>query len=108
LKIIREAMLADVEEPEGTGTNAFVAGMRICSKTGTAQVKDSEAHLVDHITWFASYAPFDSPRYVVIVMVEGGASGGGTCAPVAKTIYKAIQDQENPPKLKPQTMARTP
>ena len=43
-----------------------------------------------------------------IVMVEGGAGGGVTCGPVAKNIYKAIQDQENHPKLKPQNMARIP
>jgi len=45
---------------------------------------------------------------VIIVMVEGGSSGGGTCGPVAKNIYKAIQDQENRPKTKPQNMARIP
>jgi len=108
LKIIRDAMLADVEEDEGTGKAAFLPGMRICSKTGTAQVKDSEARLIDHITWFASYAPFEAPRYVILVMVESGAGGGVTCGPVAKSIYKALQDQENQPKLKPQNMARIP
>jgi penicillin-binding protein 2 len=44
-----------------------------------------------HITWFASFAPFDNPKYVVIVVVESGASGGLTCAPKAKEIYKTIQ-----------------
>lgn len=108
LKLIREAMLADVEEAEGTGTNAFVPGMHICSKTGTAQVKDSEGHMIDHITWFASYAPFDSPRYVVIVMVESGASGGVTCAPIAKKIYTALQYRENHQKPKTTNLAETP
>ncbi len=109
LKIIREAMLADVEDKEeATGKAAAVPGMRICSKTGTAQVKDVHGNLIDHNTFFASYAPFDSPRYVVIVMVEGGASGGGTCAPVAQKIYRAIQNQESRQKPKPPAIARTP
>jgi penicillin-binding protein 2 len=107
LDVIRKAMLADVEDKdEGTGKAAFLPGMRICSKTGTAQLKDTEARLVDHITWFASYAPYESPRYVVVVVVEGGASGGVTCAPVAQKIYRALQNQENQPKPKPATMAQ--
>jgi len=99
LQIIREAMLADVEDKEeGTGKAAAVPGLRICAKTGTAQVTDERNKVIDHTTWFASYAPFENPRYVVLVMVEAGGalglSGGGTCAPVAREIYKAIQYQE--------------
>jgi penicillin-binding protein 2 len=99
LQIIRDAMLADVEDNvEGTGKAAFIEGFRICSKTGTAQVKDMEGTTVDYTTWFASYAPFGSPRYVVLVMTEGlGHSGGGTCAPIARKIYEAILKQEAKP-----------
>jgi penicillin-binding protein 2 len=46
--------------------------------------------LKEHITWFVSFAPFEAPRYAVVVVVEGGSSGGGTCAPVAHDIYQAI------------------
>ena len=107
LEVIREAMLADVEDKEeGTGKAAAVEGMRICGKTGTAQVKDAEARLIDHITWFASFAPYEQPRYVVIVMVEGGASGGGTCGPIASKIYQAIQFQEAQHQLKAPAVAR--
>ncbi len=42
------------------------------------------------MTWFVSYGPFDDPRYAVVVMIVDGGSGGGTCAPVAEEIYKAI------------------
>jgi cell division protein FtsI/penicillin-binding protein 2 len=101
-------MLADVEDKvEGTGKDAAVEGMRICSKTGTAQIKDAEGEMVGHTTWFASYAPYNSPRYVVVVMVEGGSSGGTTCAPIAKKVYIAIQGQEAQ-KPKPAALARTP
>jgi cell division protein FtsI/penicillin-binding protein 2 len=30
----------------------------------------------------------------VVVMVESGGSGGGTCAPVARRIYQAILETE--------------
>ncbi len=90
---IREAMLADVEEAGGTGVNASVQGMRVCGKTGTAQVL-REGNVLDHITWFVSFAPFESPRYAVVVMVESGASGGATCAPKAREIYKTLLEIE--------------
>src|SRR5688572_18967058 len=94
LKIVREAMLADVEDKEGTGKAAAVPGMRICAKTGTAQVTDPQNRVVDLTTWFASYAPFENPKYVVLVMIESGVSGGGTCGPVARKIFEAIQYRE--------------
>src|SRR5262249_7319407 len=83
LAVLREAMLADVEDPNGTGVRAAVAGLRICGKTGTAQVKDVKGVTTDHTTWFMSFAPYEQPRYAVVVMVEGGDSGGTTCAPMA-------------------------
>jgi penicillin-binding protein 2 len=92
LQLIRDAMVADVEEREGTGKGAFVPGFRVCGKTGTAQV--ARNHGIDHTTWFVSYAPYEAPRYVVVVMVESGKSGGSTCAPLAKKIYQTIQAQE--------------
>lgn len=93
LNITREAMLADVEEG-GTGKQALVPGMSIGGKTGTAQITDGQGRLVGRTTWFASCAPFENPRWVVVVMVEQGVSGGGTCAPVAAKIYRAIQKLE--------------
>jgi penicillin-binding protein 2 len=101
LQIIREAMLADVEDvKEGSGRLAAVPGFRVCGKTGTAQVTDLQNRVIDHTVWFASYAPYENPRYVVIVMVESGKSGGGTCGPVAQKIYQAIQQYENQSNLR--------
>jgi cell division protein FtsI/penicillin-binding protein 2 len=101
LELVREAMLADVEDAEGTGKAAAVPGMRICGKTGTAQVKDALNRPVGWTLWFTSFAPYDSPRYVVLVMLESetGGSGGGNCAPIAAKIYRAIQklEQNKPP-----------
>ena len=90
LQIVRDAMLADVEDPHGTGTNVFMANLRICGKTGTAQVKLNGV-LTRHDVWFVSFAPYENPRYAVVVIVEGGGSGGGTCAPLARQIYQVIK-----------------
>lgn len=93
LRLVREAMLADVEEPGGTGREAAVPGLKIGGKTGTAEVERA-GKMVDKTTWFASFAPVDQPRWAVVVMVESGASGGKTCAPVAKKIYEALVKRE--------------
>ena len=100
--LMHKAMLADVADRDGSGRAARVAGMAIGGKTGTAQKKvptgkyDPRSGLrlfrTDHVTWFVSFAPVESPRYAVVVMVESGESGGTTCAPIAGRIYRAIRD----------------
>lgn len=104
LAILREAMLADTEEPEGTGYRAFrdrdrktpaLRHLRVGGKTGTAEIEQN-GRVVEYITWFTSFAPYEDPRYVVVVMVEGGGSGGGTCAPIARQVYQAIESRAAP------------
>ncbi|HEY9172320.1 MAG TPA: penicillin-binding transpeptidase domain-containing protein [Verrucomicrobiae bacterium] len=94
LRILHEAMLAETEDAEGTGKAAVVPGLRICGKTGTAQVSDERNRIVGHNTWFIAFAPFERPRYAVVVMVEDGVSGGRTCAPIAREIFTALLKRE--------------
>ncbi len=97
LQILRDAMLADVQSSEGTGTAAAVDGLKICAKTGTAEVQDAHNHDIGQNFWFASYAPYEHPKYAVVVMVEGGlhGSGGLDCAPIAHDIYEEILKKQN-------------
>ena len=93
LQILHDDMLAETEDAiEGTGRPACVAGLRICGKTGTAE--RTENGVKRNTTWFISFAPYEHPKYAVVVAVEDGASGGGTCAPVAKKIYEALLESE--------------
>lgn len=98
MAILFEAMLADTEDAEGTGHHVRdpdpLTGLRICGKTGTAQVQDIHGEKIGQTTWFASFAPYPNPRWAVVVMVENGKSGGDTCAPVAGRVYKALLDRE--------------
>lgn len=92
LKVLQDAMYADVADDDGTGRRARIEGYGVCGKTGTAEVKTpGDPH---KITWFASYAPYEAPKYAVVVMVERGISGGTTCAPVAKKIFEALKARD--------------
>lgn len=105
LEHVRAGMLADVEENDisgrlGTGHESRVSGFKIAGKTGTAQVeKNGEVH--HRNTWFVSFAPYESPRYAMAVLVEYGGGGGTTCAPVARKIYEVIKQIEENPGLDP-------
>ena len=95
LDILHEAMLSETESDEGTGRYVQGCGFRVCGKTGTAERNETRADgQKKNTTWFASYAPYESPRYAVVVMVEDGESGGKTCVPVAKDIYIALKSFE--------------
>ncbi|MBO3752066.1 penicillin-binding protein 2 [Streptosporangiaceae bacterium NEAU-GS5] len=74
---------------DGTAAGAFsgfpMDRVKIGGKTGTAQVwgkKDT--------SWFASFAPAQKPRLVVVVMVSQGGMGAETAAPAVRQIYEAI------------------
>ena len=97
LRALHEAMLDDTENSEGTAFMAFHGSpvntqLRVCGKTGTAQNEHDGA--ITYTTWFLSFAPYEHPHYAVLVMVENGASGGSTCAPIAREIYETILKME--------------
>ena len=104
VELLHRAMLADVADRDGSGRAARVPGLAIGGKTGTAQIMVPTGKFnprtgvrlfrTDHITWFVSFAPVESPRYAMVVMVESGESGASTCAPIAARIYRAIRDLE--------------
>jgi penicillin-binding protein 2 len=103
LQLLHEAMYADVQSSEGTGTAAAVPGLHICGKTGTAQVQDIHNKLIGYNFWFASYAPYEDPKYTVVVMVQTSelhGSGGTVCAPIAHDIYEEILQKEKTPDAK--------
>lgn len=98
MQLVRAAMFADVEDPDGSGRKSFLDGIRIGGKTGTAQI-GNRGDITGRITWFASFGgpPGETtPRYAVVVMIQGGVSGGETCAPLAKEVYQAIRDMNAP------------
>jgi membrane peptidoglycan carboxypeptidase len=90
LKAVQEGMRQVVAE--GTATLAQIPGYQIAGKTGTAQAHikvDGEVRR-DLKCWFYCYGPFEAPRYVTCVVVEGGTWGGTTTAPIAQEIMSRL------------------
>jgi cell division protein FtsI/penicillin-binding protein 2 len=81
--LLRDGLRACVEA--GTGIAAQTPGVAISGKTGTGSARDR-----NHLNgWFLSYAPSGSPRYLLVVFVEGGG-GGADAAPAAGAVWKAM------------------
>ncbi len=86
-----------VEDEEGTGVAARIAGYDVGGKTGTSRVfEDGEYHDDRFMASFIGMAPVDDPRLVVAVLVEepqGKAYSGGTAAApaFAEVMEKALQ-----------------
>lgn len=102
LEVVRQGLWDVVQGTGGTGKQAGVEGLEIAGKTGTAQVikqkkrtqnEDLPERFRDH-AWFASFAPFEDPRLVVVVFVEHGGAGSASAAPLAKAIYEKFQEAD--------------
>lgn len=86
IDLVRQGLWKVVNEDGGTAGRARLPGGILAGKTGTAQAQ-LHGHK-DTIAWFVGFAPFDHPRYVICVMVQGGAHGGSVAAPIAGRILQ--------------------
>jgi penicillin-binding protein 2 len=86
IDMVRRGLWLVCNDPSGTGAKARVKGIVVAGKTGTAQATDRGRK--EHIAWFACFAPFDKPRYVIITMVQSGEHGGSVAAPIAQRILE--------------------
>lgn len=76
---------------KGTGRSAAIADVSMAGKTGTSQtgqINEREEEILN--TWFGGYFPTENPRWAVVVMVEEGASGAESAAPVFKDLAKSL------------------
>ncbi len=80
---IVDGMYGTVHGAGGTGHIAYIPGMDVCGKTGTAQNPQGR----DHST-FLAFAPRNNPRIAISVYVENGGFGGTVAAPIASLIME--------------------
>jgi penicillin-binding protein 2 len=95
LTLIRKGMWMAVNEG-GTASAVKLPDIQIAGKTGTAQVNPV---LNTHHCWTVAFAPFDKPKYAVVVMVQDGDSGGHVAGPLVQHIFRGLMDKENGTKL---------
>ena len=95
--ILREVrpLLHHVTAPDGTGHNAWIAWSTVAGKTGTAQKptlgKGYEPGKV--IASFVGWLPYDSPRYLLLVMVnepKGRTYGSEVAAPIFSRLATSL------------------
>ena len=92
---ILSSMLEGVVK-EGSGKQAYVEGLRVAGKTGTAQ-KYENGHIAagKYVSSFVGYFPADDPRYLVLVIVDepqGSYYGSTVAAPCAGEIFRGIAE----------------
>jgi penicillin-binding protein 2 len=76
----------------GTGRGAYLDGITICGKTGTAENYFKGLKQVDH-SFFAAFAPRENPKIAIMVICENAGMGGTWAAPIAGLmIEKYLKD----------------
>jgi penicillin-binding protein 2 len=98
LAYIRDALAGVVTQ--GTAAGAFsgfpLNQVCVAGKTGTAQLFGKNATSV-----FASFAPCNDPKYVVVVMVPDSGYGADVAAPAVRQIWDGIYGLEGHPAAVP-------
>ncbi len=103
LEQIRKGMYMAVNEPGGTGGKVRMDDVVIAGKTGTSQTIDNGKK--SNNSWVIAFAPYEEPRYAVVIMAQAAGSGGGVCGPLVNQVFTGIFAQEKGMRLplKPQT-----
>lgn len=102
LRLARAGMEAVMNSARGTARSSRIIAeeWRMAGKTGTSQVRNITAAerargvvSNEQLPWerrdhalFVCFAPFESPRYAVSVVVEHGGGGSAVAAPIARDI----------------------
>jgi penicillin-binding protein 2 len=110
LDIVRRGMAMVVNEPRGTAHGSMIkeAPYSMGGKTGSAQVRRITESMraqglasADTMPWkfrdhalFVGFGPVEAPQYACAVIVEHGAHGASTAAPIARDILLAAQKRD--------------
>ncbi len=102
LRKMRRAMYDTVNDRRGTAYRSRIIDdtVRMAGKTGTSQVRnitaaERRAGVIrnEDLPWnrrdhalFVNFAPYDTPKYAVSVVVEHGGGGSRAAAPIARDI----------------------
>ena len=101
---VAATMVALMTEVATSGTASCCIGLNngitVAAKTGTAQLNGPGEPERSH-AWITAFAPVESPRYAVTVMVKGttdeisASTGGRLAGPIAKAVLDAAFARDN-------------
>jgi penicillin-binding protein 2 len=84
---IKQGLYMAAHSPGGTSASLFANfPVPVAGKTGTAESGTGRS---DH-SWYASWAPANDPKVVVVVLIAHGGFGAQAAGPAAKEIYRAF------------------
>jgi penicillin-binding protein 2 len=93
-------MYGVVNEGGGTGSMARLPNVKVCGKTGTAQLASNQllkgtkiAENMKDNAWFIAYAPEEAPEIVVVALFENGEHGD-RAAWIVRDVMKAYFDKK--------------
>jgi penicillin-binding protein 2 len=82
---IKQGLYEAANDSGGTSAAVFNGFQpTVAGKTGTAEAPPLGVH-----SWYASWAPYNHPKLLVVAMIEHGGYGAEAAAPTAKKIYAA-------------------
>ena len=89
---IRDGLYQAAHAPAGTSASLFANfPVPVAGKTGTAEAGAGRS---DH-SWYASWAPANNPKVVVVVLIAHGGFGVEAAGPAARDIYQAFFKLKN-------------
>lgn len=93
VQAIRDGLYQATHSPGGTSASLFANfPVPVAGKTGTAESGTGRS---DH-SWYASWAPADDPKVVVVVLIAHGGFGVEAAGPAAKEIYQTFFHVKTP------------
>jgi penicillin-binding protein 2 len=88
---IKQGLYMAANDAGGTSQPVFAGfPLKVAGKTGTAEAPPLGVH-----SWYATWAPYDHPKLLVVVQIEHGGYGAEAAAPAAKRIYEAYFHLKN-------------
>jgi len=89
LDIVRQGMRDAVLY--GSARRLTLLDTPAAGKTGTAQWSQTK----ENHAWFLSFAPYDDPEIVLVVLIEEGGEGSAVSVPIAHEFYSWWENREN-------------
>ncbi|SFB07912.1 penicillin-binding protein [Lentibacillus halodurans] len=92
-ELIKEDLIQVVDDPNGTAHGAYIPGMTIAGKSGTAEIKDNkEDKKGTENGWFIGFDTEDN-KLLLAMMIEDVKERGGSgyVVPKAQNVFQSLQ-----------------